>query len=98
MKRLSLLAVSILLTCTLFAADIFLRGSVNSWGASDDFKFATSDDVVYTLEKSFDLFGEFKFADADWGADNYGSGGGAVELDTPLKLAPGGGNFNCGSN
>ncbi|MBO6035126.1 MAG: hypothetical protein J6P34_04655, partial [Paludibacteraceae bacterium] len=98
MKRLSLLAVSMLLTCTLFAADIFLRGSVNSWGASDDFKFATSDDVVYTLEKSFDLFGEFKFADANWGADNYGSGGGAVELDTPLKLAPGGGNFNCGSN
>ena len=98
MKRLSLLAVSMLLTCTLFAADIFLRGSVNSWGASDDFKFATSDNVVYTLEKSFDLFGEFKFADANWGADNYGSGGGAVELDTPLKLAAGGGNFNCGSN
>ena len=98
MKRLSLLAVSMLLTCTLFAADIFLRGSVNGWGASDDFKFATSDNVVYTLEKSFDLFGEFKFADANWGADNYGSGGGAVELDTPLKLAPGGGNFNCGFN
>ncbi len=98
MKRLSLLAVSMLLTCTLFAADIFLRGSVNGWGASDDFKFATSDNVVYTLEKSFDLFGEFKFGDANWGADNYGSGGGAVELDTPLKLAPGGGNFNCGSN
>lgn len=98
MKRLSLLAVSMLLTCTLFAADIFLRGSVNGWGASDDFKFATSDNVVYTLEKSFDLFGEFKFGDANWGDYNYGSGGGAVELDTPLKLAPGGGNFNCGSN
>lgn len=98
MKRLSLLAVSMLLTCTLFAADIFLRGSVNGWGASDDFKFATSDNVVYTLEKSFDLFGEFKFADANWGADNYGSGGGAVELETPLKLVAGGGNFNCGSN
>ncbi len=98
MKRLSLLAVSMLLTCTLFAADIFLRGSVNGWGASDDFKFATSDNVVYTLEKSFDLFGEFKFADANWGPDNYGSGGGAVELETPLKLAPGGSNFNCGSN
>ncbi|MBQ6766609.1 MAG: hypothetical protein IJP50_06355, partial [Paludibacteraceae bacterium] len=98
MKRLSLLAVSMLLTCTLFAADIFLRGSVNGWGASDDFKFATSDNVVYTLEKSFDLFGEFKFADANWGPDNYGSGGGAVELETPLKLVAGGGNFNCGSN
>ena len=98
MKRLSLLAVSMLLTCTLFAADIFLRGSVNGWGTSDDFKFATSDNVVYTLEKSFDLFGEFKFADANWGADNYGSGGGAVELETPLKLVAGGGNFNCGSN
>ncbi|MDY6373024.1 MAG: hypothetical protein SPK91_01215, partial [Bacteroidales bacterium] len=98
MKRLSLLAVSMLLTCTLFAADIFLRGSVNGWGASGDFKFATSDNVVYTLEKSFDLFGEFKFGDANWGDYNYGSGGGAVELDTPLKLAPGGGNFNCGSN
>jgi hypothetical protein len=98
MKRLSLLAVSMLLTCTLFAADIFLRGSVNGWGTSDDFKFATSDNVVYTLEKSFDLFGEFKFADANWGPDNYGSGGGAVELETPLKLAPGGSNFNCGSN
>ena len=98
MKRLSLLAVSVLLTCTLFAADIFLRGSVNGWGASDDFKFATSDNVVYTLEKSFDLFGEFKFADANWGPDNYGSGGGAVELETPLKLVAGGGNFNCGSN
>ena len=97
MKRLSLLAVSMLLTCTLFAADIFLRGSVNGWGASDDFKFATSDNVVYTLEKSFDLFGEFKFADANWGPDNYGSGGGAVELETPLKLVAGGGNFNCGS-
>ena len=98
MKRLSLLAVSMLLTCTLFAADIFLRGSVNGWGASGDFKFATSDNVVYTLEKSFDLFGEFKFADANWGPDNYGSGGGAVELETPLKLVAGGGNFNCGSN
>ncbi len=98
MKRLSLLAVSMLLTCTLFAADIFLRGSVNGWGASDDFKFATSDNVVYTLEKSFDLFGEFKFADANWGVDNYGSGGGAVELETPLKLVAGGSNFNCGSN
>lgn len=99
MKRLSLLALSMLLTCTLFAADIFLRGAVNSWGAPDEFKFATSDNVVYTLEKSFDLFGEFKFAGAVWevGPD-YGSAGGAVELETPLTLVNAGGNFNCGAN
>ena len=98
MKRLSLLAVSMLLTCTLFAADIFLRGTVNGWGASDDFKFATSDNVVYTLEKSFDLSGEFKFAGADWtvGPD-YGSDGTAVATETPLNLKAAGGNFKCGT-
>lgn len=58
MKRLSLLAVSMLLTCTLFAADIFLRGSVNGWGASDTWTLVGDMPpfpVAWTAIPAFDL-------------------------------------------
>ncbi len=101
MKKFLLLAVSMLLTSSLFAADLYLRGAVTSWAAQDAFKFTTTDGKIYTLEKEFDLYGEFKFADASWGADNYGSAAnpGTVALDTEFGLSNGSlTNFNCGSN
>lgn len=102
MKKLLLLAVSMLLTSSLFAQDIYLRGVVNSWGASDEWKFSTSDGIVYTLEKSFVLTKNFKFADADWSpGSNFGAQAGSAvpTIGQPLPIVDGSNvNFDCGTN
>ncbi len=76
MKKILLFVAAALLAVSASATDMYLRGDVNGWGATDEWKFTTTDDVTFVLEKSFTLTGSFKFADADWSeACNYGSAG-----------------------
>jgi cyclomaltodextrinase len=68
--------------------DLYLRGSPNGWGASDEYVFAWACDAYYL---NVDLLGrhEFKIADAAWTpATTYGGrGGDPAEIATqPLEL------------
>lgn len=102
MKKLLLLAVSMLLTSSLFAQDIYLRGAINGWGATDEYKFTTTDNIVYTLEKEFTLTGIFKFADANWTAGtNFGAekGSSIPTIGVSFPIVDGSNdNFDCGTN
>lgn len=96
MKKLTL---SLLCALCAFVATagsgLYIRGGVNSWGATADWEFAETDQTgVYVLENK-ELFGEFKVADATWGMYNYG-GTGVPALGTAYSLQNGGGNINLG--
>lgn len=54
--------------------EIYLRGGMNEWTATDEWKFSTTDGNIYTLENVSIASGvEFKIADANWGTVNYGT-------------------------
>jgi hypothetical protein len=57
-------------------ANIYLRGGMNDWGASEAYQFVTGPDentwVVYNVTIPGGI--EFKVADATWGSINLGSG------------------------
>ncbi len=73
-KFLTFLAVMLMSLTAVNAEDLYLRGGVNNWNASADYKFADNGDGTFTLDKTFDLEGQFKFADANWGSVlNFGS-------------------------
>ena len=72
------------------AVNVYLSGAFNSWSTSDDWKFIESSTVdVYTLDKSFDLSGEFKVSTADWSTVNYGSNGNAVVINVTYTMTSG---------
>lgn len=53
---------------------LYIRGGMNGWGATAAWELQTEDGVVYTLDNVDITAGQtFKVADANWGADNYGS-------------------------
>ncbi len=81
------------------ASGIYLRGDVNSWGASSDWEFSAEGEGTYVLYDKT-LNGAFKVADANWSSTcNYGSNGGAVMMDTPYALVLGtNDNISTGSN
>lgn len=54
--------------------DVYIRGGMNEWGVSDEWKFNTTDGVNYSLECAISAGVEFKIADANWGSINYGAG------------------------
>ncbi len=65
------------------AKTIYLRGTMNNWGALDDFAFTWSCDAYYL---NVNLAGgqEFKIADAQWGeATSFGA---SPKVSEPLKL------------
>ncbi len=100
MKKFLLLAVSMLLTSSLFAQyDFYLRGVVNGWNNLDGWGFTSTDGGnTYTLEKTFTMTGAFKFASQDWNTINYGKGAEAAVLNTPFALQSGSqSNFDCGA-
>ncbi len=73
-KILTFFAAMLIGITAINAEDLYLRGGVNGWNASNDYKFADNGDGTFTLNKTFDLEGEFKFADANWGSVlNFGS-------------------------
>lgn len=78
---------------------IYLRGEVNSWGASDDWEFSDEGSGTFVLYDK-QLSGQFKVADASWSsACNYGSNGSSVQIDTPYSLVLGtNDNISCGGN
>lgn len=81
------------------ASGIYLRGEVNSWGASADWEFSDEGSGTYVLYDK-QLSGQFKVADASWSsACNYGSNGTSVQIDTPYSLVLGtNDNISCGGN
>ena len=81
------------------ASGIYIRGEVNSWGASSDWEFSDEGNGTYVLYDKT-LNGQFKVADANWSSTcNYGSNGGAVMMDTPYALVLGtNDNISTGSN
>lgn len=86
--------ITLILLCAVCAmvanagSGLFIRGGVNSWGATADWEFADQGNGVYTLENK-ELFGAFKVADATWSTYNYGSSGAAPALGQPYKLESG---------
>ena len=55
--------------------DVYVRGDMNSWGTSANWKFSTEDGVTYTLKNvTINPNVGFKIADADWSAINFGKG------------------------
>ena len=81
------------------ASGIYIRGEVNSWGASSDWEFSDEGNGTYVLYDKT-LNGAFKVADANWSSScNYGSNGSAVLMDTPYALVSGtNDNISTGSN
>jgi pullulanase len=53
--------------------EIYIRGSMNEWGTSDDYRFIYEENDIYILEVNL-MAGQqtFKFADADWENVNLG--------------------------
>ncbi|MBQ0137273.1 MAG: hypothetical protein KBS40_04670 [Bacteroidales bacterium] len=74
MKKFFLFCAALLCTVAINAADLYIRGVGGNWDAKDEYKFTDNGDGTFTLEKTFDLSGSFKFADAAWGDElNFGS-------------------------
>lgn len=75
-------------------AKIYLRGTMNAYGADDAYKFSTTDGDKYTLTGiTLTAKEKFKVADANWGAVNYGYDK-PIELNTPTVINKGGGDMN----
>ncbi len=81
------------------ASGIYLRGEVNSWGASSDWEFSNEGNGTYVLYDKT-LSGQFKVADSGWtSACNYGSNGTSVQMGVPYSLVLGtNDNISCGGN
>lgn len=74
---------------------IYLRGSFNGWGATDEAEFLTTSVAgVYEIKDLTFANGSdgFKVADANWGDINFG-GNGALTIGQPYTLVAGGGNI-----
>ena len=75
------------------AAEVFLRGDMNGWGTAD--AFAYDGNGMYSVTVFLEPGDyQFKFADADWGAVNYGADDGAMTLDMAKTLAHNAGNLS----
>lgn len=74
---------------------IYLRGSFNGWGTTDEAEFLTTSVAgVYEIKDLTLANGSdgFKVADANWGDINFG-GNGALTIGQPYTLVAGGGNI-----
>lgn len=73
---------------------IFLRGSMNSWGAVDEYQFVTTKTFGEYIIKAVSIpaGNEFKVADSSWGSINLGTGG-SFEIGKAYKLEDKGGNI-----
>ena len=94
------LCVAVAAFCGLNAAaqapNLYLRGSMPGWNASDctaQYLFQTSDGEHYTLSLA-ELKGEFKIADNSWGQYNFGSVQNIV-LDQEYTMVNNSNSGNC---
>ncbi|MDE5662592.1 MAG: hypothetical protein K2I37_00960 [Muribaculaceae bacterium] len=80
------------------SSGIYVRGEVNSWGASADWEFSDEGNGTYVIYDKV-LSGAFKISDANWSSScNYGSNGTNVMIDTPYPLtAATDNNISCGA-
>lgn len=71
----------------------YLRGEVNAWGATEEYRLIDEGNNIYSLS-NVTITGEFKISKSDWSAD-YGaySSGNAVQLNTPISVYRGGANL-----
>ncbi|MCH8536413.1 MAG: DUF3372 domain-containing protein [Alkalimonas sp.] len=78
-----------------YANTIYLRGEMSDWGTGVPFSYIGNDQYSVTIALEARGY-NFKFADADWGAINYGAGddGGTVNLGEAKTLAYNGGDLN----
>ena len=81
------------------ASGIYLRGEVNSWGATAEWEFSDEGNGTYVLYDKA-LSGAFKVADSGWtSACNYGSNGTSIQMGVPYSLVLGtNDNISCGGN
>lgn len=79
--------INLFTTDKLSVPALYVRGGMNGWGTGDEWELTTKDYVYYTFNAegatAFTAGEEFKFADADWGAMNYGGDG-----DGPIEITP----------
>ncbi|MDE6301404.1 MAG: starch-binding protein, partial [Muribaculaceae bacterium] len=75
-------------------AVLYLRGDMNSWGATDEWKFTTTDNDTYVLANvDVKKTQSWKIADAGW--DDYNFGGATnIALNTAVTMVAGS-NTNC---
>lgn len=81
-------------------AAIYLRGSMNEWGAPDEYMFeATDEENVWTISSvNLPAGAEFKVADENWGSINLGAGeNSTVVPGQAYTLVSGGGNLSIES-
>jgi hypothetical protein len=92
MKKFYFFMLALIATLAVSAENptLYLRGSINEWAASDDYKF-TENDGVYTLTAD-ELSGTFKIATSDW-STGYGGASDIVAGET-YTLSTSGGDCN----
>lgn len=73
------------------AADIYLRGEINSWGTDDAWKFINEGGGEWAIYDKT-LSGYFKIASSDWSTYNFGSGD-EVSAGVVYNLYDGGGDL-----
>jgi hypothetical protein len=71
---------------------LYLRGGINNWGVDPEYKFATDDNITFTLHLDTMGTGEFKLGDESWGTYNYG-GDFYITGDTTCQLVDNGNNL-----
>ncbi|MEM9100782.1 MAG: pullulanase-type alpha-1,6-glucosidase [Pseudomonadota bacterium] len=74
---------------------VYIRGTLNEWGAPDNNQFIYGSDGIYTAMANLEVASyEFKVADADWAQVNLGLDGGIIEPGgAALTLAGSAGNI-----
>ena len=93
MRKLLILLSVLLAGVTASATDIYLRGTMNSWGASDEWKFATVDNNIYHIDNvSLTTGDSWKIASEDWETVDYGRTAAIVPGEITDMVAAGG---NC---
>ncbi len=71
--------------------DLYLRGDMNGWEASEEWQFTTTDGETYVLSGiTVDSKDTFKIADDNWGTYNFGGSGEPIALNIPYELFNGG--------
>lgn len=67
MRKLLALVAAIVTGISAHATDIYMRGGMNGWTISDDWKFATTDNNIYHIDNvTISASDDWKIASEDW--------------------------------
>ncbi len=64
--------------------DMYLRGTVNNWGVSENYKFSRNENIYYLTVG--ELNGDFKISDSDWGVEFGWNGTDGNEISGDRKV------------